>query len=333
MRTPETSRAPFSVVAGSLSVLALLACHEEAPPGPPYCPGVAMELVRAAPPGPFEESAEDVSVTNIELWIERLTSPELRGRHPTSTDAQTVAAFLAAHMSELGLAPPFREGSFCQAFPVTEIDGFNVVGHLPGRSEGPSRKAVLLGAHYDGQGVTPARIPYPGADDNASGVAALLEVARLALRKPWPFDLVFMATGAEEAGMVGATTWARQPTRPVSDLLLAVNLDMVGRPWPGDPEAAIGFEALGDGSEALAERLAEAGAAAGIEIRRLTELFALKDLKSDSDVYRRYAPTLYLSTGLHEDHHQPTDTPDKLDVEQIARTVRLVLSLLESLAV
>jgi hypothetical protein len=289
-----------------------------------------MELVRPAPSGPAGDT-NGVDAAVLRLWVDLLASPELRGRHPTSADSRAAAALLADRMADLGLAAPFAGGSFCQAFPVMEEDGYNVVGHLTAE-DGPRRAAVLVGAHYDGQGVLPTQIPYPGADDNASGVAALLEVARLARRRPWPFDLVFMATGGEEIGQLGAKAWVRRPTVPIANLLLAVNLDMVGRPWPKAPSTAIGYEAMGKEPGTVLARLREASAASGVEIRRLTDLFAEEHLKSDSAVYRRHAPTLYLSTGLHEDHHQPTDTPDKVDVEQVGRTVRLVLALLEVLA-
>lgn len=289
-----------------------------------------MKLVRSAPAAPVEESG-DVALENLRHWVDLLASPELRGRHAMSAESGTVAALLADRMSDLGLEAALAEGSYCQSFPVLEGDGYNVVGHLPAAG-GPSRSAILLGAHYDGQGMHPAQIPYPSADDNASGVAALLETARLARLRSWPFDLVFMATGGEEIGQLGASAWVRRPTVPLSELLLVVNLDMVGRPWPEDPGSAIGFLALGSRPATFAARIADAGAEAGVEIRRLTELFAEKDLKSDSDVYRRHAPTLYLSTGLHADHHQPTDTPERIDVAQIARTVRLTLALLDGLA-
>ena len=329
MRTLKAARrvSPSLTLAG-LVLPALVACGEKVPPGPPFCPGVAMELVRPAPSAPDEEGAR-VSVANLRLWVDLLAAPELRGRHATSADSSMVAALLADRMSDLGLEAPFA-GSYCQAFPVMEDDGYNVVGHLG--AEGLSRTAILLGAHYDGQGMHPAQFHYPSADDNASGVAALLEVARLARRRDWPFDLVLMATGAEEIGRVGAAAWARHPSVPLENLALAVNLDMVGRPWPADPAAAIGYLALGEEPESVAARLGEASAASGVEVRPLAELFAEQDLRSDSAVYRRHAPTLYLSTGLHEDHHQPTDTPGKVDPEQIGRTVRLTLALLEILA-
>lgn len=327
----------------------LAACAAPAPPSAPYCEGVDPALAVLRPPS-TDLDASGVVSAHLGAWVDRLSASELRGRHATSDGARTVAALLAEQMAILGLEAPYPEAGYCQPFALLDGDAYNVVGHLPAAgpeatSEPRSRApAILLAAHYDGQGVHPAGRIYPSADDNASGVAALLETARLARQRAWPFDLVFMASSAEEIGQVGAEAWVNRPSRPLEALRFMVNFDMVGRPWPGSPSTAIGYEpmdpALADtgtpdtgrpaaGAEALGAALVDAGAAAGVEVRRLSERFDVADMRSDSTVFRRHVPALYVSTGLHADYHQLTDVPEKVDVEQIGRAVTLTLSLLE----
>lgn len=327
--TPRRVTLPFAITLPGLAMmglammgLVLLACRGETPPGADHCSGVPAALAVLRPPTVDLDSAE-VSPANLLAWVERLTAPELRGRHATSDEARVAAAMIARHMSSLGLEAPFPHEGYCQGFPLQDEISYNVVGHLPAKN---SRQAILLGAHYDGQGMHPAGLVYPSADDNASGVAALLEVARLAAREPWPFDLIFAALNAEEIGQVGSLAWVAEPTVSLSRLRFMMNFDMVGRPWPGSPAEAIGFEAWD------VQGLSDAAATSGIEIRRLTELFSDAELKSDSTVFRRHVPTVFLSTGLHEDYHQRTDTADRVNLDQLVRVVRLALAFLESSA-
>jgi len=325
----------------------LPACGAPAPPEPVPCPGAAADLapeLAAVRVPPVPGSAE-VSPAALRAWIELLAAPEMKGRHATSPQAQVVAALLAERLAALGLEAPFADGGYCQVFPLMGGHSRNVVAHLRAAAAGAGRAAVLVGAHYDGQGLHPAGFVYPSADDNASGVAALLEVARLAARRrAWPFDLVFVAFGAEEVGRIGARAWLREPSLPATRLRLMINFDMVGRPWPGAPAEAIGYRATGDpaagdpaaGDPAAgtgpAAALREAAAAAGVTVRALSERFSEDDLVSDSSVFAAQVPTLYLSTGLHADYHQRTDTPGRVDVGQTARAVELTLSLLDALA-
>ena len=301
-------------------------------PRAPFCASVAATWA-AVPPSALDLDAAQVSTANLKTWIDFLTRPELRGRRAASQGSDAAAAALAANAAALGLAAPFADndpgGSYCQAFNILETEDQNVVAHLGGESDRPA--VVLVGAHYDGQGVHPTGAVYPSADDNASGVAALFEVARLAARREaqWPFDLVFVAFGAEELGQVGAKVWLAEPSVPLDRLALMINFDMVGRAWPGEPATSIGYLTEGPGPF---PNLAAASAASGVAVRPWTELFD-EALNADSTVFSPHVPTLFLSTGLHADHHERGDTPERVDLGQIERAVRLVLEILDSLDV
>ncbi len=278
----------------------------------------------------------DVSRHNLRAWVDLLTSPSLRGRHAGEPGARYAAALLAAQMARVGLVPPRPGSGFCQGFRFLDAEDFNVVGHLDVAGLRPAaaadgRTAILVSAHYDGQGVHPAGMIYPGADDNASGVSALLEVARLALRREsdggtapaW----VFAAFGAEEGGQQGAHAYLADPSVVLSRIELAVNLDMIGRRLPGEPGDAIGYLALGSSTAKTLSRLRTTAEASGLEIRSLGTFGDLMPLISDAEVLATRLPTLLLSTALHEDHHQLSDIPERIDYGQIERATRLVLEL------
>ncbi|MEM7352671.1 MAG: M20/M25/M40 family metallo-hydrolase [Acidobacteriota bacterium] len=283
----------------------------------------------------FEPSLPRVSRIHLESWIEALTAPHLAGRRAGEPGAHAVAAALAEQMRRLGLATPPGWRGFCQRFPFLEGEDVNVVGHLPPVDD--RADWILVGAHFDGQGIRPAGQIYPGADDNASGVAALLEIARLAgqrrdsaVRGSQP-GWVFVALGAEEVGRLGASAFLERPSVELSQIDLMINLDMVGRPLPTEAAKAIGFRALSD-RQRISEALQRAASLAGIEVRRLEELGPLMPAITDAQIFAPEVPTVLLSTGLHADHHELTDLAERIDYEQIERSVQLVLALADILA-
>ncbi len=304
-------------------------------------------LSAGAPPPTLDMQDPGVSRHNLRAWIELLTSPRLRGRHAGEDGARHTAALVAAHMARIGLVPPapsMRGDDHCRGFPFLGVEDYNVVGHLlhmppsgtesrlPASDRAPAaadeRPIILLSAHYDGQGVHPAGMVYPGADDNASGVAALLEVARLAVRRPASrIDWIFVAFGAEEGGQQGSRAYLSTSSAALSRIELAVNLDMVGRPLPGERGDAIGYLVSGRSTPETLARLRAAANDSGLEVRSLETVGELMPAISDAQVLATRLPTLLLSTALHEDHHQLTDTPERIDYGQIERTVRLVLEL------
>ncbi len=237
-------------------------------------------------------------------------------------------------MAGLGL-DSLTEAGFCRGFTLYDGKDYNVIGQLSNGSSGSDRPNILVGAHYDGQGRHPAGKIYPGADDNASGVAALLEVARLAKRQHSStektatsgVDWTFVAFGGEEVGQLGARSFLADASIDLAQLDLAIHLDMVGRPLGPDAQNAIGYLTLSKNTPPLAQALKQAANAAGVEIVSLEDFGALKPMITDAEVFSHRLPTLLLSTALHEDHHRVSDTPDRLDYDQIQRASQLVLAL------
>ena len=226
------------------------------------------------------------------------------------------------------------------AIERVETQGRNVLAVLPGRGApaGEGRPAidpaetVVLGAHYDHIGYGGAnsadpgkRAVHHGADDNASGTALLVEVARqLAAAVPLPRRILFVAFSGEERGLLGSAHYAANPIVPLGDTVAMVNLDMVGR-LDGDKLIVHGT-GTGTGLDALVDRLIGQHR---FKAAKEPGGFGPSDHAS---FYAKKVPVLHLFTGSHRDYHRPSDTADKINYEGMARLAALVADIVRELA-
>ena len=228
------------------------------------------------------------------------------------------------------------------AIERTETEGRNVMAVLPGvgwPQEGTDAAAakrppetVVLGAHYDHLGYGGANSAAPGehavhhgADDNASGTALLVEVARMLKQEgPFPRTILFVAFSGEERGLLGSAHYAANAAVPLADTAAMVNLDMVGR-LDGNKIVVHGT-GTGTGLDALVDRFV---AARGFEAAKEPGGFGPSD---HSSFYARKIPVLHLFTGSHSDYHRPTDTADKISYDGMVRITRLVADIVRDLA-
>ncbi len=199
--------------------------------------------------------------------------------------------------------------------------GANVAGLLPSASGDLSPPWVVVGAHYDHLGMGgsgsldphgPAAV-HPGADDNASGTAAALALARAVAAAPLERPLMVAFWSGEESGLLGSNAFVRNVLEP-EDVAAYVNLDMVGRMR----ENRLVVQAMGS-SPVWPGIVEAANVPAGFDL-------ALSDdpwLPTDSSAFNGAGiPTLNLFTGVHEDYHKPSDTADKLNYEDLSRVSR-----------
>lgn len=201
---------------------------------------------------------------------------------------------------------------------------YNVLARLEG-GEGPT---VVVGAHLDhlGRGGSGSLERgsteiHNGADDNASGVAAILELAYQLLNAGVPVgDVVLAFWSGEELGLLGSSHWAERPTVPLEEIAAYINLDMVGHVADGERSV---LQVLAAGSSpAFAGWMDEAGAAAGLELDVDLSLSGVGG--SDHQTFLRNGiPALHLFSGLHGDYHRPGDDAETLDYPGIARVVDL----------
>jgi hypothetical protein len=241
-------------------------------------------------------------------------------------------------MKAAGLAPAGDDAGFFQRFRVEKTaagapaDVVNVVGILPGSDAAWKDESVVVVAHYDhlGTGWPDARKEFagqshPGADDNASGVAVLLELARAMKDEKPRRTVVFLAVTGEEAGRLGSKRWVAGPSsRDARKTLAAVNLDTVGRLGAGK------LQVLGTGTAGeWIHAVRGASWVTGVETKAVPETLESSDHVSFVEAG---IPAVQLFTGPHVDYHRPSDTAEKVDVPGLAKVAAVAKELASWLA-
>jgi len=287
--------------------------------------------------GPLPTRGEEIlpPAGRYRKWVEELCSPAMAGRRACTPGGRLAADMVAREFCLAGLKPAGAGGSFFQEFPVKAPGARgrtrNVLGLLEGR--GPRAKEVLVvSAHYDhlGWGGPESRWQgkralHPGADDNASGVACLLGLARAlaGVRDRLGRSVLFASWGAEEEGGLGSKWWLEHPTIPLERVVFLVNLDMVGH-FRG--KLLAGAAASAKGLPALLPRLARP-----VKVVVLGRSFGGSD---HQNFLEKKIPSVHFFTGAWEGYHTPLDTPDRVDFDGIAGIAGVAFRLLrfESLA-
>ena len=193
---------------------------------------------------------------------------------------------------------------------AARVNGVNVIGLCPGKD--PSLPVFVVSAHYDHLGIRDGAI-YPGADDNASGVAVLLEVAAYCRKNPFRRSIVLAAFDAEEGGLNGARAFVAEPPIAKDRIALNVNLDMVSRSDKREIYVAGTYHT--PELKAPLERVAKTA--------RVKVLFGHDRPGTGSDDWTNQSdhgafhaakiPFVYFGVEDHADYHKPTDTADKID--------------------
>ena len=205
----------------------------------------------------------------------------------------------------------------------------NVVAFVPGRSP----EYVVIGAHYDHLGLgdenslAPSQIGsvHPGADDNASGTAGLLELARYFGSRGGPLDrgVLFIAFAAEEIGLLGSGEWVKHPTKPLNDAIAMINMDMIGR--IKNSKLYIGGTGT---SSAFAPIFKEIAPDYDFKVDYSQDGYSASDHTS---FVAKNIPALFFFSGLHADYHKPSDTWNKIDSREGALVVNLVADVTDRL--
>jgi Peptidase family M28/PDZ domain len=205
-----------------------------------------------------------------------------------------------------------------------ETRAANVIGILPGVDPALASEAVVVGAHYDHLGRVDG-VVYPGADDNGSGTAVVLGLARaFAAAGGTGRTLVFAFFGAEELGLIGSRHYVNRPAVPLDRTVGMVNFDMVGR-LQGRPLQVGG----GDSGSRLRALVSDAAQADGVTLDVNGSPYGPSD---HSRFYAAGVPVLFFFTGGHADYHRPGDTADKIDAAGMARVASVGTRVIERLA-
>ena len=267
--------------------------------------------------------------------LQFLADPALQGRETSSAGGIAARQRIAAAFASIGLRPagtsgylqPFSftisrfggilgKGAFRRSFQ----DAANVAGRLEGTDA--SKLPIVVSAHYDHLGVIDG-VVHPGADDNASGVAGLLAVARALRATTHRHPIVFVAFDAEELDLRGARTFVRAAQR--ERFALNVNLDMISRSARNEI-----YVAGTSHTPALRPPIASLQAGAGVTVRFGHDTIDLgKDdwtMLSDHGAFHEAGvPFVYFGVEDHEDYHRPTDTLDRVDRRFFADVTALVI--------
>jgi len=257
--------------------------------------------------------------------VKYLSGAEFLGRGVGTPELDKAAAYIASRFEAVGLLPGgSANGGWFQDWtdPESRARMRNVVGILPGRNPELARESVVIGAHYDHLGLQGTRKEdagklHPGADDNASGVAVLLELAsRLPLVANMERSVVFVAFTGEEAGRRGSRYFVQNEKRyPVTKAIAMINLDTVGRLGKGK------LIVLGSGSaKEWSPFFQEAGTSLKIEIAEMAQELDSSDQKS---FHEAGVPAVQFFTGPHGDYHRPTDTADKIDGKGLVKVATM----------
>lgn len=275
----------------------------------------------AAQPAPSQTRPVNARIDSDRLMstVKTLADPKLEGRAAGSPGGIAARAWILDRFKEFGLQPV--AGAHVHPFTFTrtiasgreEGSGANVLGMCLGSD--PTLPYFVLSAHYDHVGIRDNQV-YPGADDNASGVAVLLEIAAFCQKTPFRRTILFAAFDAEERGLQGARALLAKPPVPKERLGLNINLDMVSRSAKREIFVAgtYHYPDLKAPIEHIAKRAP------------ITVLFGhdkpvaiaggLDDWTNQSDhgpFHDASIPFVYFGVEDHPDYHKPTDTADKID--------------------
>ncbi len=276
-------------------------------------------------------------MSRVAIWrdVERLCAPELAGRGSYQPGGAAAARYIEEEFRAAGLETVRQSvaGSADTVIGILRAGERSGGPGLAGAND-PGARAVIVSAHYDHLGRDSRGTVYPGADDNASGTAVLLALARAAAGRRYEHTVLFISFAAEEEGLVGSGVYVASPVWPLDRTLAVINFDMVGRDFfeagADQPEAAgvVGLDEIAGAREAAERAAGEAGLKLIPVPARLVELFGFHDRTDDWWFRRRGVPSVHFSTGLHADYHQPTDTPGKLVPAQMERIARTAYGLL-----
>ena len=283
-----------------------------------------------------------------------LASDKLEGRRTGTPGNDSAAAFIARRFASLRLEP--LEPEYLQHFVARPIAAHglaaealpseNVVAMLPGRDSALRGEYVVVGAHFDHLGRSTEGALDPdaknavrkGADDNASGTAAVLELARLFAAAPARRSLIFVAFSGEELGLLGSEYFVEHSPLQLDSAVAMINFDMVGRlrddklivygvatarELPAILDSANAATADGDGTGAPAP---------WHEPLRLTALGDGFGPSDHSSFYARNIPVLHFFTDLHDDYHRASDVASKINASGEAHVVDVAERVIRAIA-
>ena len=284
-------------------------------------------------------AAQQIDQNKIQKHIKVLSSDSLQGRGTGTEGEKMAAAYIQEEFKKIGLEPKGDQSLFTQSFPFKsgmhgtgeEGKANNIVGYLDNKRE----LTIIIGAHYDHLGngdqgssldANPQGKIHNGADDNASGVAGIIELARYFKNnlKKESYNFLFICFSGEELGLLGSKFYTEHPTIDLNKTNYMLNMDMIGRLDPTTNGVAVS----GTGTSPVWETLLKSLSSDILKIKTDSAGVGPSDHTS---FYLKNIPVLHFFTGSHTDYHKPTDDWDKINYTGELEVLKLMIKLIDKL--
>jgi hypothetical protein len=264
-----------------------------------------------------------------------LASDSLSGRGFAFPEKGLAIDYITTQYRQAGFTAPY-DGSYIHNFhhrlTYALIEGKNIIGIIEGSDPQLRNEFILLGAHLDHMGwktINGEKVVWNGADDNASGVATIIEVGKMlaANRESLGRSIIIAAFDGEEAGLIGSTAFARTEINNRFNVAMMFSLDMVGMLEKNKGLNHAGFRSLKEGERIIAETL---------EQHNLNVREEKNKIESRTDTWPfagKGIPAVYISTGLVSPYHKPEDDAHLLDFEGMASVAEMIADLTTTLSV
>jgi hypothetical protein len=275
----------------------------------------------------FGQSIPSVDTEGMMRDLATLAADSMAGRETGMPGAERARAFILRTLEETAL-PPIGDSYFLP-FTWAGHPGVDVIARVPGR-QGPAADVIVISAHYDHLGIRDGEV-FNGADDNASGVAALLEIGRQLKNDPLEHTAILAFFDAEEEGLRGSRAFVMDPPVLLSRIALNVNLDMVSRTY------GVLWAAGSSHTPALRPILEGVAKSAPLRLRLghdrpgAPEGQDWTDSSDHGPFHRMGIPFVYFGVEDHPDYHRPTDEFEKVDPKEFTTAVQTILMALRAL--
>ena len=292
----------------------------------------------------FQIRAQQIDATKINTHIAYLASDELNGRGTGTADEKKAAEYIAKQFADIKLQAKGENGSYLQNYdfiepanPHATVDTagkkrnlINVLGFL----DNGAKYTIVIGGHYDHLGLghdgnsldaNPKDKIHNGADDNASGTAGVIELAKYYANnnKKESYNFLFICFSGEELGLFGSKQYCEKPVIPLADVNMMINMDMIGRLEPKSKKLMV----YGVGTAPEFVNMIK-GIKSNMNIMTDSAGVGPSDQTS---FYLKDIPVLHFFTGQHSDYHKPSDDVEKVNTEGEKEVLEFIIKTIDEI--
>ncbi len=290
----------------------------------------------------FKSAYESIKADELKKNLMVIASDEMEGRQTGSEGQKKAGVYMIDYYKNIGISYPKALGSYYQKVPKEALksrrgelpDSENILAFIEG-TEKPE-EIIVISAHYDHVGTNNGVI-YNGADDDGSGTVAVMEIAEAFQQakksgKGPKRSILFLHVTGEEHGLLGSKYYSENPVFDLKNTVVNLNIDMIGR---SDKENEGKNYVYVIGSDMLSTELKKINVAANKATQNLELNYKYDDPNDPMRLYYRSdhynfakhgIPVAFFFDGIHEDYHQPTDDPEKIDYPLLQKRAQLVFA-------